>query len=73
MIKTITDKEIEERKNLQNKAMTKCRLLGYVTTIAREVGCITSKQHKLIIDKVFEIQRMLYSWQQSDINRLSGR
>lgn len=66
----ISNEELKEREKYQNSAMTKCPLLNYITMIARESSCITAKQHTMIADKTIEIQRMLYSWQQSDLKRI---
>lgn len=70
LVYDINDEEIETRKRYQNLAMTKCRLLNYITMIARESSCITAKQHTMIAGKSIEIQRMLYSWQQSNLKRI---
>lgn len=66
----ICPENVQIRRKYQDQAMTKCRLLSYITMIARESGCITAKQHSIISDKTIEIQRMLYSWQQSDEKRV---
>ena len=73
LVKSISDDEINRRKAYQDKAMTMCRLLGYMAMVAREVSCILPKQHEIIANKIMEVQKLLYSWQQSDIKRVSYR
>ena len=73
LVKSISDDEINRRKAYQDKAMTMCRLLGYMAMVAREISCILPKQHEIIANKIIEVQKLPYSWQQSDIKRLSYR
>ena len=44
LVKSISDDEINRRKEYQDKAMTMCRLLGYMAMVAREVSvyCLSS-------------------------------
>ena len=62
--------ELKERLDLQRKAMAKCRLLAYMSVISRESVCITPKQHKVIAEKLMEVEKLLYAWRQSDKKRI---
>lgn len=61
---------IRERLDYQRRAMARCRLLAYMSVIAGESICITPKQQRIISEKLIEVEKMLYAWQQSDIRRL---
>ena len=65
------ESEQKEREDYQRKAMARCRILAYLSMIARESQCITVKQHQVISDKIVETQRLLYAWNISDKKRVS--
>lgn len=68
---TVTEKEIQNRRDYQNKAMTCLRLLGYMAVISRESQCILPKQQRVISDKILETQKLLYAWEKSDEDRIT--
>ena len=62
-----------ERLAYQRKAMTRLKLLGYVSEIAMKQGCILPKQYEQITKKVFDTQNLLGAWMNSDRRRYSAQ
>lgn len=61
--------QVKKRLAFQREAMMLLRLLGYVTSIAREMQCVLPRQQAQISDKIVETQRLLYAWMKSDAKR----
>ena len=61
-----------ERLSFQRKAMTDLKLLGYISMISMEHGCILSKQFEQISRYITECQNLLGAWMNSDRRRLSS-
>ena len=61
---------VKERLALQRSAMTDLRLLGYISMLATEQGCILAKQYEQISKHIFDCRNMLAAWMNSDRKRL---
>lgn len=62
--------ELEKRLALQREAYTKLKLLGYVSYLAMEQGCILSKQYKVISKLIFDSENLLRAWKAGDQKRV---
>ncbi len=62
----------KERLTLQRKAMTDLKLLGYISLLAMEQGCILPKQYEQISRQITDCQNLLGAWMNSDKRRLSS-
>lgn len=58
------------RVDYQHRALTELKLLGYISQLAMEQGCILPKQYEQITKKVSDCQNMLGAWLNSDRKRL---
>ena len=63
---------LAQRKRLeyQRSAMTELKLLGYMSMLSMEQGCILFKQYEQIAGKVPDCQNLLGAWMNSDRKRL---
>lgn len=59
-----------QRLNYQQQALTEVKLLGYVSQLAMEQGCILQKQYEQITKRLAECQKLLGAWINSDRKRL---
>ena len=59
-----------ERLEFQRRAITELRLLGYMSQLAMEQGCILPKQYEQITKKLYDCQNLLGAWMNSDRKRL---
>ena len=58
-----------ERAGHQKKAMSRLKLLGYMSELAMKQGCILPKQYEQISKQVYDVQNMLGAWMNSDKRR----
>lgn len=63
----------EKRLDFQHRAMTELRLLGYLSQLAVEQGCILQKQYQQITKKIYDCQNLLGAWMNSDRRRFDKR
>lgn len=68
-IKETGTSEAEKRLELQAKAMTDLKMLGFLSELAMEKQCILPKQFEQITGKISETQRLLAGWMNSDRKR----
>ena len=61
------------RLQMQRRAMTRLKLLGYVAELAMKQGCILPKQYEQITKFIFDTQNLLGAWMNSDRKRYSAR
>ena len=61
---------MEKRLEYQRNAMTDLKILGFVSLMAMENGCILSKQYELIARQITDCQNLLGAWMKSDRKRL---
>ena len=59
-----------ERLEYQHRAMTELKLLGYISQLSMEQGCILTKQYEQITKKIYDCQNLLGAWMNSDRKRL---
>lgn len=57
------------REELQKKAIVKLKLLGYVSMVAENSGCILKKQYKQISLQLSEAINLIVAWKKSDDER----
>lgn len=60
----------KERVGYQRAAMTDLKLLGYISLLAAEQGCILLKQYEQISRQITDCQNLLGAWMNSDRKRL---
>lgn len=58
-----------KRQDLQYEALSKLRVIGYFSMIARDTNCLLPKQHEQIILRVGECIKLLQGWIKSDNQR----
>ena len=61
------------REELQKEAIVKLKLLGYVSMIAENSGCILKKQYKQISLQLSEAINLIAAWKKSDDERWKKR
>lgn len=59
----------EKRLNYQHTALTSLKLLGVISHIAYEQGCILSAQYEQISKQIYNCQNLLGAWINSDKKR----
>lgn len=59
-----------ERSELQRSALTRVKLLGYMSMLALEQGAILPKQYEQITKLVHDVQNLLGAWINSDRKRI---
>lgn len=57
------------REDYQKKAIVKLKLLGYISMVALNSGCILKKQYKQISMQLTEAINLIAAWKKSDDNR----
>lgn len=62
----------KERISYQRSAMTDLKLLGYISMLSMEQGCILPKQYEQISRQISDCQNLLGAWMNSDRRRLSS-
>ena len=62
-----------KREELQKKAIVKLKLLGYVSMVAENAGCILNKQYKQISIQLAEAINLTIAWKKSDDERWKKR
>lgn len=63
---------MEERIYYQRKALTRCKLAGYLSHIMVQQQAILPKQFEVISQYVYVISNMLGAWINSDVNRIKA-
>ncbi|WP_330621436.1 four helix bundle protein [Butyrivibrio sp.] len=58
-----------ERMSYQRKAMSRLKLLSYMSELAMKQGCILPKQYELITKQIYDAENMLGAWMNSDKKR----
>ena len=61
-----------ERMSYQRKAMSRLKLLSYMSELAMNQGCILPKQYGIITRQVYDTENMLGAWMNSDKKRYGG-
>lgn len=61
------------REELQKKAIVRLKLLGYVSMVAENSGCILKKQYKQISLQLAEAINLIVAWKKSDDERWKKR
>lgn len=61
------------REDFQKKAIVKLKLLGYVSMVAENSGCILKKQYKQISMQLAEAINLVVAWKKSDDDRWKKR
>ena len=62
-----------EREELQKEAIIKLKVLGYISMVAENSGCILKKQHKQISLQLSEAINLTVAWKKSDDERWKKR
>ena len=62
-----------KREELQKEAIVKLKLLGYVSMVAENFGCILKKQYKQISLQLSEAINLTIAWKKSDDERWKKR
>lgn len=62
-----------KREELQKEAIVKLKLLGYVSLVAENSGCILNKQYKQISMQLSEAINLTIAWKKSDDERWKRR
>lgn len=62
-------KNKERRRECQHQAFLKLKLLGYMSFLSLESGCILKKQYEQISLQVADCINLLVAWRKSDANR----
>ena len=62
-----------KREELQKEAIVKLKLLGYVSMVAENSGCILKKQYKQISIQLSEAINLTVAWKKSDDERWKKR
>lgn len=61
------------REDLQKKAIVKLKLLGYVSMVAENSGCLLKNQYKQISMQLAEAINLIVAWKKSDDARWKSR
>lgn len=59
----------EKREDFQKDAVVKLKMLGYISMIALESGCILRKQYKQISLQAADVINLVVAWKKSDDKR----
>lgn len=59
----------EKREDFQKDAVVKLKMLGYISMIALESGCILKKQYKQISLQAVDVINLVVAWKKSDDKR----
>ena len=62
-----------EREELQKEAIIKLKVLGYISMVAENSGCILKKQYKQISLQLSEAINLTVAWKKSDDERWKKR
>lgn len=57
---------MQKRLDFQHSALTRLKILAYISLLAREQGCILPKQYEQITKLVYDCQYLLGAWIKSD-------
>lgn len=65
--------EMGDRLGLQRSAMSRLKLLAYISELAMKQQCILPKQYEQITKQAFDVQNLLGAWMNSDKKRYESR
>lgn len=63
----------EKRAHYQKEAIIKLKLLGYISMVAENSGCILKKKYKQIFLQLTEAINLIIAWKKSDDERWKKR
>ena len=72
-VPNVQSQEMADRVNLQRSAMSRLKLLGYISELAMKQQCILPKQYEQITKQVYDVQNLLGAWMNSDKKRYESR
>lgn len=72
-VPNVQSKEMADRVNLQRSAMSRLKLLGYISELAMKQQCILPKQYEQITKQVYDVQNLLGAGMNSDKKRYESR
>ena len=72
-VPNVHSQEMADRVNLQRSAMSRLKLLGYISELAMKQQCILPKQYEQITKQVYDVQNLLGAWMNSDKKRYESR
>ena len=72
-VPNVQSQEMADRVNLQRGAMSRLKLLGYISELAMKQQCILPKQYEQITKQVYDVQNLLGAWMNSDKKRYESR
>lgn len=63
----------KKREDYQKEAIIKLKLLGYISMVAENAGCILARQYKQISIQLAEAINLIIAWKKSDDERFKKR
>lgn len=72
-VPNVQSQEMADRVNLQRSAMSRLKLLGYISELAMKQQCILPKQYEQITKQVYDVQNLLGAGMNSDKKRYESR
>lgn len=63
----------KERENYQKEAIIKLKMLGYISMVAENSGCILKRQFKQISIQIGETINLIVAWKKSDDERWKNK
>ena len=72
-VPNVQSQEMTDRVNLQRSAMSRLKLLGYISELAMKQQCILPKQYEQITKQTYDVQNLLGAWMNSDKKRYESR
>lgn len=63
----------KKREEYQKEAIIKLKLLGYISMVAENAGCILARQYKQISIQLAEAINLITAWKKSDDERFKKR
>lgn len=72
-VPNVQSQEMTDRVILQRSAMSRLKLLGYISELAMKQQCILPKQYEQITKHTYDVQNLLGAWMNSDKKRYESR
>lgn len=72
-VPNVQSQEMTDRVNLQRSAMSRLKLLCYISELAMKQQCILPKQYEQITKQAYDVQNLLGAWINSDKKRYESR
>lgn len=69
LLRLDSEKNKIQRENYQKEAIVKLKMLGYISMVAMDLGCILMKQYKQITIQLAEAINLIITWKKSDDRR----